>query len=224
MSTSETALGTSARSSMSKMQLQALKLSCAVELSCAVPAYAANPEVHFAISSYVVDGALQVPVDSLQAAVRPYVGPSETFGAKQSAAMAVQQQQLYMASGYSAAEVSIPQQDISPGIVRLKVVEPHIGNVSVIGNQHFDVANIRASKPSLSEGQMPNIRAIGSAIWLANESYARQTQISFKQAVVPESAVQSSGLINAMVHIADVDPIRHIISSDIPGSEFALPQ
>ena len=182
-------------------------------------AYSADTETHFVIRSYVVDGALQLPEARLQKALQPFIGNAETFAAIQHAAAAVQQ--LYLDAGYSAAQVVVPQQDITTGIVHLKVIEPRIGKVSVIGNHHFDLPNIRASMPALREGQSPNLRAIGSSIRLANESYAKQTQVSFKQAdpVDPaDPATQSSELIDATVRVADVEPTRHIVTLDNTGT------
>ena len=179
-------------------------------------AQAADTETHFAIRDYVVDGAVQLPQARLQAAVKPFIGTAETFSAIQQAAAAVQR--LYLDAGYSAAQVVVPQQDITTGIVHLTVIEPRIGKVSVIGNHHFDVSNIRASVPDLREGQSPNLRAIGSSIRLANESFAKQTQVSFKQADAAESAPQNSELIDATLRVADVAPTRHIVTLDNTGS------
>lgn len=200
--------------SIKRLHLSAL--ACAVLLAFGARAKAADSEVRFAVRSYVVDGALQLPIERVQAAVQPYIGPSENFDAIQRAVAAVQQ--LYQASGYSAAQVTIPQQDITTGIVHLTVIEPRIGKVSVIGNQHFDLANVRASMPVLREGQTPNIGAIGTSIRLANESFAKQTQISFKQADVAEGSAQSSDLIDATVRVADVSPMRHIVTLDNTGT------
>ena len=180
------------------------------------PAGAAESEIKFTVRNYVVDGALPLPESRLRAALQPYIGNAETFTAIQQAAAAVQQ--LYFDAGYSAAQVVVPQQDITTGIVHLKVIEPRIGKISVIGNHHFDLNNIRASIPALREGQTPNIRAIGSSIRIANESYAKQTQISFKQADVPEAATQSSDLIDATIRVADVRPERHIVTLDSTGT------
>ena len=196
--------------------VQARKPVCIVLFACSMSAFAAESDVRFAIRSFVVDGALQVPAARLQTAVQPFIGPAETFDAIQRAVVVVQQ--LYLESGYSAAQVTIPQQDITTGVVHLKVVEPRIGKVSVIGNQYFDVANIRASMPALREGQTPDIRAISSAIRLSNESYAKQTQISFRQSDASESATQFSDSIDAVVRVADVNPARHIVSFDNTGT------
>ena len=200
--------------------------TCALIFMSIVPLCSAadtdSPAVRFAIRSYVVDGPLQLPVERVQAAVQPYIGQSETFKDIQRAVVAVQE--LYVAAGFSAVQVIIPQQDISTGIVHLGVIEPRINKVNVTGNQHFDLANVRASIPALLEGQTPNLRAIGASIRLANESYAKQTQISFKQTetpATPELATQTSDLIDATVRLADVDPIRNVVTLDNSGTAQA---
>lgn len=196
--------------------LHSLKAFGLFLLACTMSAVATESDVRFAIRSFVVDGALQVPAERLQAAVQPFVGPAETFSTIQRAVFAVQQ--LYLESGYSSAQVMVPQQDITTGIVHLKVIEPRIGTVSVVGNQYFNVANVRASMPALSEGKAPDIRAISSAIRLSNESYAKQTQISFRQSDASGSTAQLPDLIDAVVRVADVHPVRHIVSFDNTGT------
>lgn len=199
-----------------KKPLQLCAAIIAPFISLCSPASAADSEVQFVVRRYVIDDALQVSNDLLQATLEPYIGNSETFSAIQHAAAAVQR--LYLDAGYSAAQVVVPQQDITTGVVHLKVIQPRIGKISVIGNHHFDLANIRASIPALREEQSPNIRAIGASIRLANESYAKQTQISFKQAEAPEFAAQSSDLIDATIRVADVQPTRHIVTLDNTGT------
>ena len=200
--------------------------TCALIFVSIVPLCSAadtdSPAVRFAIRSYVVDGPLQLPVERVQVAVQPYIGQSETFEDIQRAVVAVQE--MYVVAGFSAVQVIIPQQDISTGIVHLGVIEPRINKVNVTGNQHFDFANVRASMPALREGQTPNLRAIGASIRLANESYAKQTQISFKQTetpATPELATQTSDLIDATVRLADVDPIRNVVTLDNSGTAQA---
>lgn len=168
-----------------------------------------NNGVRFEIRDYVIAGAGQVSAERLHAAVAPYKGTSETFSSIQKAAAALQR--IYADEGYTATQIGIPQQDITSGIVHLKVLEARIGTVAVIGNKHFDATNIRAALPLLREGQTPKVDAIGASVRLANESYARQMQVTFRQADQAET-------VDATIRVTDLDPVRHVLSMDNTGT------
>lgn len=186
------------------------RLAAVIGGSLCINAHAADESrVHFQIREYVIEGSIKVAPERLRLVVAPFTGPNETFEEIQKAVTAVQR--LYADDGYSAMQVELPPQDITNGIVHLKIVEARIGKITVIGNRHFDTANIRASLPLLREGQAPNVDAIGTSARLANDSYAKQTQITFGRAEQAET-------IDATVRVADFSPVRHVISVDNTGT------
>ena len=173
---------------------------------------APTTEVHFVIRDYAIEGAQLIPVERLREAVARYIGPDKTFTDIQNAVAAIDA--LYAQVGFSATQIDIAPQDITGGTVRLKIIESTLGNLSIIGNQHFDAANIRGALPQLVTGQAPNIRDVGTAVRLANESYAKQTQITFKQG-------EKANTVDAVVRVTDSNPIRNVITLDNTGGKQA---
>jgi hemolysin activation/secretion protein len=184
-------------------------LALIVAASACLGAQAADADIHFRVNDYVVVGELRIPAESLRQALAPYTGPEVDFATVRKAASALQD--LYASAGHAAVQVSIPQQDISSGTVRLAVTEARVGRVSIIGNQHFDDANIRASLPALKEGAPPDLNAIANSARLANDNYAKQIQVSFRQG-------EEERTVDVTVRVADSAPARHVLTLDNTGT------
>jgi len=150
-----------------------------------------------------------VPTAQLNASVVEFTGEGKNFATIESAVEAIRK--AYKASGYEAVRVSIPKQEIDDGIVRLQVTEATISNVLIQGNKHFDEANVRHSLPALQNGEMPNIKKLGVNLQLANESFAKQTQVTFRQGQDPRT-------VEAVVNVADDRPWHAAISLDNTGT------
>ena len=172
----------------------------------------ADEQVHFVIRDYEIEGAQMISAERLRLAVAPFIGPSQTFADIQRAVAAIDV--LYADVGFSATQVRVEPQDITKGTVRVKVVESTVGSVNIIGNQYFDPANIRSTLPQLVSGQAPNVRELGTAVRLANESYAKQTQVTFRQG-------EKADTVDALVRISDSDPVRHVVTIDNTGGQQA---
>jgi hemolysin activation/secretion protein len=164
---------------------------------------------HFAIARYVIAGNLKLATASLNAAVAPYTGPNADFSTIQAAVSAIQR--LYKDSGYEAVRVVIPKQEVDAGVIRLEVIEAALGKVEVQGNQFFDEANVRHSLPALVPGEMPNVKSLGEELRLANESFAKQTQVTFRQGDDP-------GTLDADVKVVDIRPWHAGVSLDNTGT------
>src|SRR5437899_6045319 len=110
-------------------------------------------------------------------------------------------QGVYTGRGYNAVRVSVPEQYIRSGQVRLRVVAARIRRVRVQGNRFFDEKNVRAGMPSLKEDTSPNTRAIGQDAQLVNENPAKQVSVALQAADDP-------GQIDATVRVTDENPSR----------------
>jgi len=113
----------------------------------------------FTIQRFLVDGNTILSQGELDRILAPFSGKDRDFGHIQRALEALQD--VYTRRGYNAVRVSVPEQDIRSGQVRLRVVEARIRRVQIQGNRFFDEKNVRAGLPSLKEGTSPNTRAIG---------------------------------------------------------------
>jgi hemolysin activation/secretion protein len=184
-------------------------LAAAATAVSAHAAHAADADIRFRVDEYVVVGDASIPADRLRRALAPYTGGQIDFATVRQAAAALKD--LYAGAGHASAQISIPQQDISGGTVRLAVIEPRLGRVAIAGNRHFDEANIRASLPALAEGMPPDLDAIATSARLANDSYAKQTQVAFRQGADERT-------VDATVRVADSAPVRQVVSLDNTGT------
>jgi hemolysin activation/secretion protein len=124
----------------------------------------------FEIQRFIVEGNTLLPQSKIDGIVAPFTGAGRDFGDVQRALEALQE--AYLARGFTAVRVLVPEQDIKAGTVRLQVIEARIESIRVENNKHFSEANVRASLPSLKEGSSPNTHAISENVQLVNENPA----------------------------------------------------
>jgi len=170
-----------------------------------LPAFA---DPTFAIRQFAVEGNSLLGAQHIEAIVKPFTGEKRGFGDIQLALEALER--AYRETGYSAVAVTLPEQEISQGVVTFRVVEPRIGQVTVEGNQHFSTDNIRRSLPPLQVGAMPHGQRLADAVARANENPARQTEVVLKIANRP-------GEVDAEVKVEDRKPGRFIVNLDNTG-------
>lgn len=186
-----------------------MALAAAAALAASPPALAAGNEVHFAISRFQVEGNTLLPQSEIDRRIAALAGPNRTYGDIQAAVDALQA--AYRQAGYTTVTVSLPEQELTGGVVRIQVTQAVIGKVTVTGNQHFDTANIRASVPVLQEGQPPRLHAISEALQLANENPAKQATVTLAEGATP-------GTIDARIAVNDSRPLRVIGTLDNTGT------
>jgi hemolysin activation/secretion protein len=184
-------------------------LAAAAAFAAAPAALAASSEVHFDISRFQVEGNTLLPQREIDRRLAALAGPGRALSDIQAAVEALQD--AYRQAGYTTVTVSLPEQELTGGVVRIQVTEAVIGTVTVTGNQHFDTANIRASVPALREGQPPRLRAISEALQLANENPSKQATVTLAEGATP-------GTIDARIAVDDTRPLRLIATLDNTGT------
>lgn len=182
-------------------------LSSALALA-AVAAVAAEVRF-FDITRFQVEGNTLLAPGEIDERMAALAGSGRAYGDIQLAVEALQD--AYRKAGYSAVAVLLPEQELTGGVVRIKVTESVIGSVTVIGNQHFDADNIRATVAPLQVGQPPRLRAISEAIQLANDNPAKQVGVTLAEGAAP-------GSIDAKVAVTDHRPLRLIGTLDNTGT------
>jgi hemolysin activation/secretion protein len=150
--------------------------------------------VKFEIQRYLVEGNTLLSQGNIDKILAPFSGRDRDFGDIQRALEALQD--AYASRGYNAVRISIPEQDIRAGQVRLRVVEARVRRVKVDGNRFFNEKNVRAGLPSLKEGSSPNTRAISKDAQLANENPSKQVSVALQAADDP-------GQVDATVRVTD---------------------
>ncbi len=177
-------------------------------LAVATVASAADP-TRFDIAGFQVEGNTLVSRAAIDRAVAPLTGPQRAFGDVQLAVEAIER--AYRDAGFTAVKVSVPEQELDGGTVKIRVVEAVVASVVVTGQQHFTEDNIRASLVRLQAGQPPRLRAISESVQLANDNPAKQVAVSLAEGAVP-------GTVDAKVAVTDHDPLRLITTLDNTGT------
>jgi hemolysin activation/secretion protein len=163
----------------------------------------------FAISRFAVEGNSVLPAAEVERLLADFAGADRSFGDVRRAVEALQQ--AYRQRGYSGVLVQLPEQELAQGVVRVQVIEPRIGRVSVQGNQVFSTANIRASLPALREGTQPNIRDISASLKVANTNPAKQLTLALQGAEQPDA-------VDAVISVTEDKPWRIGLNADNTGS------
>ncbi len=165
--------------------------------------------VRFEVTRFEVEGASQLAPDRIEQVLAPFVGPNRTIADLQQARTALES--AYARRGYGATRVSLPEQEMKGGVVRLRVVEPKLGRIALEGNRYFSDDNIRASLPALQTGEPLDTGWLAANLQLANENPTKQTVVVLKPGT-------SEDAIDAEARVADQRPYRFSLSLDNTGT------
>jgi hemolysin activation/secretion protein len=175
-------------------------------------AFAAGAEPvapRFAIERFEVEGNTLLNASEINAAVAGYTGREKDFSDIQRALEVLEE--VYRNRGYGVVQVLLPEQDITKGVVRLRVIEPRIGKITVEGNKFYDEGNIRRSLPVLTPGATPNSRTIAQNLQLLTENPSKQTTLLLR-------AGASDFEVDAAIKVADERPYRFVFTADNSGT------
>jgi hemolysin activation/secretion protein len=163
----------------------------------------------FEIQRFEVTGNTLLPAADVDHALAPFSGTNKDFSDIRQASDALER--VYRERGYGVVQVSVPQQDVTDGVVRLRVVEPRVGKVEIEGNRYFDAANIRRSLPAVREGEAPNTDAIARNLQLATEHPAKQTTVLLRPG-------PSDDVVDVGMRVLDERPWRAFVTLDNTGT------
>jgi hemolysin activation/secretion protein len=166
-------------------------------------------QLRFDIARYVVEGNTLLKPSAIERTLAPYKGKQREFADVQRAVDALQQ--AYRKAGYAAVQVYLPEQELDAGTVTLRVVEARVGKVEIVGNRHFDEANVRRSVPALSPGRPPSAPRIADNTQLANENPAKKVRVVLRPAAQPNE-------VDATVEVEDEKPWRAFLTADNTGT------
>lgn len=164
----------------------------------------------FEIARYEIVGDTVLGAAPITQLLAPFTGKQRHFSDVQSAIEALQE--AYRARGLSLVRVTLPEQELNQGTVRLVVTQTRVRKVQVVGNTRFDTANIRHSVPGLVEGQTPTISQISASLRLANENPAKKTTLSLQSAPNDDE-------VDATLQVLDEKPWVVGLSLDNAGNE-----
>jgi hemolysin activation/secretion protein len=127
-------------------------------LACFSPAALAQaaPSVEpvFDVYEYVIEGNTLLSNAVVERIVAPFMGPERRFTDIEQARSALEK--AYQDAGYLSVVVSLPNQQVDRGEVRLEVVEAPLGKVTVTGAEYRLPSRIQSALPALKEGTVPH--------------------------------------------------------------------
>lgn len=188
----------------------ALRIACALmatataqaqDASPAAPAQAgaAPPAQRVNINEYRVRGNSVLDARAIEQAVSPYLGPGRTLADVEAARAALQA--AYEQRGYQSVYVDLPEQQVSGGVVLLRVTQTRVGAVNVVGARHHDPERLRAAVPALAPGQVPDFTRAQAELAALNRTPRRQ--------VVPlVKAGAAEGTMDVDLKVEDRSPWR----------------
>jgi len=131
---------------------------CMVVLRPAVaqtqPSTDSTSEPLFDVYAYVVEGNTLLSAVTVERALNPYMGPSRQFSDLEKARATLEQ--TYQNAGYLSVVVSLPNQRVDKGEVRLEVTEAALEKVRVSGANYHLPSHVREAMPSLVLGEVPD--------------------------------------------------------------------
>jgi hemolysin activation/secretion protein len=130
-----------------------------------------KPEPTFRVTAYSIDGntiLLPWKFDFLT----NYTGPAVTLARLREGLGELQL--LYRNLGFATVSVTLPQQKLTNGIVRVKVIEGKLARITVANNHYFSSNNVQRVLPSLKTNILLNTRWLQPEIDRANQNPDRQ--------------------------------------------------
>ncbi len=122
----------------------------------------------FDVMEFAVEGNTVLPVQDIEAAVLPYLGPGRSAADIEAARDALEK--AYQQAGYLTVLVNLPAQDVAEGVVRLEVVEQSIGRLKVSGAEYTLPSQLKAQLPEMAEGRVPQFDEVQEQLAAASRS------------------------------------------------------
>lgn len=160
---------------------------------------AAAPERTVDVLEYVVRGNTVLDVRAIERAVTPFLGPRKTLQDLEAAREALNQ--AYQASGYQSVHVDLPEQQVTEGIVYLRVNETRVGRLRVTGAEYTSPRDVREQVPALREGAVPNFTQAQAQLTDLNRGGQRQVMPLVRQGAMP-------GTMDVDLKVEDSSPWR----------------
>ncbi len=183
-------------------------MTCGFILVAALPV-PAQETAKFSIDRFEIVGNSLLSADDIARRIAPYTGSGKVYGDIQKALEAVEA--AYRERGFGAVQVTVPEQEITQGVIRLDVIEAKIRRIAVNGNTHFDERNILASLPSLVLDTTPNARILSEQVQLANENPAKKVDVVLAQG-------EEDDELDLRIDVKDQSPWSGFLTSDNTGN------
>jgi len=151
--------------------LSALARTC--QILAAQPTNAGSAQgPAFDVREYQVEGNTVLPEKMIDGILTNYTGPSVDVARVRQGLGELQL--LYRNLGFATVSVTLPQQRLTNGVVRVVVIEGKLRAINVTGNRYFSTNNVRRALPSLRTNVLLNTRWLQPELDRANANADRQ--------------------------------------------------
>lgn len=162
----------------------------------------------FAVERYLVEGNTILTPEKMDPILDKYKRSGLTF--KDIEAARAELEKAYHTAGYPTVLVTIPEQTIESGTVRLTVLEGRLGAIAVVGNEYFTKQNILGKLPSVKH------EAVLYEPTFLKELNAANGNPDLKIAPVLKAGAEP-GLVNLELKVKDRLPVHARVEADNKG-------
>ena len=159
----------------------------------------------FDVLEYDVEGNTLLRAIEIEKAVTPFLGPSRSI--KDVEAAREQLERVYHDKGYKTVLVSIPQQQVSGGTVRLVVTEAPVGRLDIAGSHYHSLPAIEDKMRQLDPGTVPNFNEVQKELGDVNRSADLKVTPILR-------ASQTPGKVDVELSVKDELPFHATIEAD----------
>jgi hemolysin activation/secretion protein len=157
-------------------------------------------EAHFDVHEYRVLGNSVLSNRDIERTLYPLLGDNKTLSDVEAARAALEK--VYHDRGYQTVFVDIPEQDVADAIVRLRVTEAKLRDVSISGARYYSERKILAALPEARPGAVPSIPTLQEQLAAVNAQTADRT-------VVPVlKAGPDPGTVDLALKVDDHSPLH----------------
>jgi hemolysin activation/secretion protein len=157
-------------------------------------------EARFDVHEYRVLGNTKLSNREIERVLYPLLGDQKTLADVELARAALEK--AYHDTGYQTVFVDIPEQDVGDAIVRLRVTEGKLHEVSIGGARYFSERKILAALPAAKAGTVPSIPELQQQLAAVNSQSADRS-------VVPVlKAGPTPGTVDLSIKVEDHLPLH----------------
>ena len=192
-----------------------LKIPLILAIFCPSPAFADESDGGVSVESYQLEGASLLTPEETEAATQAFLGEHRHYADLQNAAAAIMQ--AYRDKGYDGVLATLPEQELTRGVVKIKVIEPVLKTIQVqyadpnLRNEYSET-NILESLPDLRISQPLHAEAIAENLQLANENPGKHMEVVL-------NALEQPGQMAADIRVNGATPRKAYMTLDNTGTD-----
>ncbi|MBC7804467.1 MAG: ShlB/FhaC/HecB family hemolysin secretion/activation protein [Candidatus Parcubacteria bacterium] len=153
----------------------------------------------FDILEFQVEGNSVLPPIAIERAVYRFLGPRGSI--EQVDKARAQLEKTFHDAGFLTVLVDIPEQQVTDGLVRLRVIEGRLERVRVLGQRYYSQGAIRERVPELTEGSAPYFPDVQDQLAQLNRGADRRVTPVLKPGSAP-------GTVQVELNVEDKLPLH----------------